>query len=322
MKKCIVFLFAICILLSSAIPAFATDQQIISAPARAFSEEEKNAAVKHLGLRVIDNDNHKTGICAFAVSETGKVAVVTKHGRIYVYDADGVFQYGFLFNLQSACGIAFSGENVAIYFARGDYIATYDASGNCVSMKELKYPNYNSIKKFLHRTRIHRLDKWYSLERELNFSDTYARLVITDADGNRNVIYDISWQHNIETVLMLLGIIGFFAFAIWITLKNDQRIAAMEGTWYCEELMIQVSFDDYHNAFWMDNGEKIWCSCYIASSREGDILEVYCREYEHPRYRHGKTILKVEIRQYRDTSMVVYGWKSRREYTFVRIDKN
>ena len=109
MKKCIVFLFAICILLSSAIPAFATDQQIISAPARALSEEEKDAAVKHLGLRVIDNDNHKTGICAFAVSETGKVAVVTKHGRIYVYDADGVFQYGFLFNLQRACGIAFSG---------------------------------------------------------------------------------------------------------------------------------------------------------------------------------------------------------------------
>ena len=320
MRRSILILFTFCILLSFVIPALATDERIISAPARAFSEEEKTEVEKHLGLKVIDDDNLKTGICAFAVSETGEVAVVTKHGRLYVYDTDGIFQYGFLFDLQSACGIAFSGENVAIYFVRGDYIAIYDSSGNCVSMKEIKYPDYDLIHQFLHRTQIRHAGKNYSLERDLVISDTYARLVITDEDGNRNVIYDSSWQHSIETVLLIMGIIGLFAFVIWGIWKQDQELESMEGVWYCAELNMQVSLDDYQNAFFLDNGEKVWCKCYLSVSKI-TVLEVFCREYEHPQYRHGKTIFVGDVKHYDGMSMRVYGRRSRREYMFVRTDK-
>ena len=319
MKKCIVFLFAICILLSSASPAFATDAEILSAPARTLSEVEKDSWAQALKLELVDNDDYKTGLCAFAVSQDGAVAVATEKGRIYVYDSQGVFWYGYSFKPGSNRGVMFAGKNIAIYDHKGNGYIIYDPNGNCILAKDVTYLDPNLDAQFRFRTTIQQEGKTYTMERDAFFTTTYARLVITDADGNRNVIYDISTQHRIGAILKFTAFMGILALIFVCIYKQSKKVETWDGVWYCEELKMQISLVDYQNAFFMDDGEKIQCKCYL--SNLGDALEVFCNEREHSRYRFGKTIFVAEIKQYEDMLMRVIEKESRREYTFVRTDK-
>ena len=243
-----------------------------------------------------------------------------EHKYVYVYDENGSFQYGYRFKANGVYRVAFAGENVAIYFIRGDSFVVYDPAGNCLIEKELLYPNTKQISQFIDRTIIQRAGKTYSMERDVELSNNFARLVVTDSDGNRNIVYDISAQHSFFAILEFLGAIGFLAVVIILVCKRSDEIASRDGIWYCSELKMQISLDDYENAFFMDSGEKVRCKSYLSLNRTC-VLQVFCREYEHPKYRYGETIFVGDVRNYENMSMRVFRRRSRREYTFVRTDK-
>lgn len=319
MRKCMVFFIAVCILLSSAIVVSATNLKIEGVTAISRSDVDRARAAQNLKLEMLDNDNYKVGISSFDVSKEGKIALAIEHGRIYVYDAEGNFLYGYRFHTQGAYGVVFAGENVAIYLVRGDALAIYDPQGNCIDLQDVIYPNHPDSTWLYQRISKQQDGKTYMLQRNVELLDTYGSLVITDADGNRNAFYDISIQHTIGVLLILAGVVGFFTFGIIVIYKQYKTAESMEGVWYCRELKLQVSLDDYQNAFFMENGEKILCKCYLSGN--GKNLDVYCREFEHPKYRNGKTILAAEVRHYENMSMRVYDRKTWQEYTFARTDK-
>ena len=96
----------------------------------------------------------------------------------------------------------------------------------------------------------------------------------------------------------------------------------MEGIWYCSELKMQISLSDPNNSFLMEDGERIRCRCnaFYVKYYYG-MIELYCQEWEHPRYKHGKTLFAGKIEKYSEMSMVVYDQKASRKYTFMRTDK-
>lgn len=319
MKKAIVILIVICVFLSLPVCVSAEATGVLGFPVESFTEEEKNEYIAAIKLKLLDSDGYKSGISSFDVSESGKVVLAIPDQRIYVYDSTGDFLYGYYFSLDGDYGVGFVDENVAIYAVRGDAIAIYDPNGNCVDVYSVLNPNKHSkqLTQVFSRTSKEVNGKTYTLERDVEAA-TYARVVIWNEDGTKDIIYDISAQHSIGTILLWAGIIGFFVLVIVMLVKQQKAFEEWEGVWYSRELNMQISFTDPKNSFLMQNGEKIRCYCdRFQDKRYHGIIEVYCQEFDHPVYRHGKTLFKANIISLNENTMIV---KECQEYTFVRTD--
>ena len=137
-----------------------------------------------------------------------------------------------------------------------------------------------------------------------------------------DIFSTVSIQPVLGTVIQWVCILGFFAFCIIGLFTKIRDVESREGIWYCKELKMQISLTDPSNTFMMIDGERIQCRCemYYVKHTQG-ILEVYSNEWEHPGYKHGKTVFAAEVQTYSEMSMVVQHRKTKKEYTFVRTDK-
>ena len=138
----------------------------------------------------------------------------------------------------------------------------------------------------------------------------------------RLVFLSASSQPDFAAVLLVPCIIILFVLGVIRWIKKERTVEEMEGIWYCRELKIQISLSDPNNAFLMKNGERIQCRCDACATKHNiGMLDMYCREWEHPRYKHGKTLFRADILSYSEMTMDIYDRKTRRKYTFVRTDK-
>jgi len=189
-------------------------------PSTQFLASEKKAeAIERIRLQLIRDDRIKAGIQCFDVNNDGMVALAFQaysRGWIYVYNADGEFQYGFRFITNGDFGIDFYQEHLAIYFARGNMIAIYDSMGNCIDIREEPDSKLNSyrFREILNRSHKEMNGKWYTLERDVPFFDSYSRCVVVNDQGVKTVLYDVSVMHNIVQIARLTGLVCFFAFVI------------------------------------------------------------------------------------------------------------
>ncbi len=132
----------------------------------------------------------------------------------------------------------------------------------------------------------------------------------------------ITSQTDYSTTVFLVSFSVLFVLAIIFWVRKIRAVEEMYGIWYCRELKIQISLTDPNNTFLMQSGEKIQCRCEIEATKHNvGMIDVFCREWEHPRYKYGKTLFRADVLQYNERSLVVYDRKAHREYTFVRTDK-
>ena len=99
---CMILVCGVCL-----IPANATSLGIAT---DSLSEAEKASFVDKLSLELISNDENKSGIQCFDVSDDGTVAIATgsgNHCAVYVYDSQGTFQYGYRFSCDGDYGVVF-----------------------------------------------------------------------------------------------------------------------------------------------------------------------------------------------------------------------
>ena len=67
---------------------------------------------------------------------------------------------------------------------------------------------------------------------------------------------------------------------------------------------------------------SIRCRCNaVVTKYDYAMVELYCQEWDHPRYKHGKTLFAGRIKKFGEMSMVVHSSKANRKYTFMRTDK-
>ena len=130
-------------------------------------------------------------------------------------------------------------------------------------------------------------------------------------------------QSTFGSVAILLLILGFFGLVIaGIATQMSELEVKMEGIWYCSELKMQISLSDPNGSFLTEEGERIRCRCNAFPVKYYyGMIELYCWEWEHPHYKHGKTLFSGKIKKFEEMSMVVYDRKSNRDYTFMRTDK-
>lgn len=91
-----------------------------------------------------------------------------------------------------------------------------------------------------------------------------------------------------------------------------------EGVWVCEELQIQLSYEQNTPCFVVKNGEKIICAC--GSDRGVQYIYVSCQEKDHPVYDLGEEIFSAKIVSLSETELVVYDEQDKQQYIFIRQD--
>lgn len=130
----------------------------------------------------------------------------------------------------------------------------------------------------------------------------------------------LSLEPGFWKIILILSIFGI-SIAGSIRQIRD-REDKLEGIWYCRELKMQVSLSDPNGSFLTEGGVRIRCRCNAFPVKYYyGMIELYSQEWEHPRYKHGKTLFAGRIEKYSEMSMVVHDLKTNREYTFMRTDK-
>ncbi len=176
-------------------------------------EDQYSSVIKNIELEKIESEPPKQVIDVFDVREDGWFAVGLNSQEICVYDQNGVYQYGFRFNINGAFAVELLANNIVIYFIRGDKAVYLDKDGNCVSYFDTT-SEYNI--QLLERTSKQINGDSYQLERDVGiFGGDYARLVKVAQAGDRTVLYDassIGLAVGIWHYVVLLGGFACFVF--------------------------------------------------------------------------------------------------------------
>ena len=205
------------------------------------SEEEKESFVDAIELSVFDEEYKNKSIESFDVREDGTFAIASfsvykEKNIVSVYSADGVFQYGYIFEGMGNSLLEWDGENVLIYFVRGNDIISVNPEGEVEEVAEVPMTKANRfyLGKLRKKTECVVGDKTYEIKNDLgaflNFiSFTHSQLVVTDSDGNSTILYDVSTYQLIKTLSIVTAIVAAVGYLIIYMIRNIKADEKSKG---------------------------------------------------------------------------------------------
>ena len=187
------------------------------------SPESWKGFLSNINLLLVTEEPEKAPIKCFDVSDSEMIAVGFKtlsNTYISVYDKEGIFQYGYVFNCNQGFEVQWDGTNLIIYFFRSGVAASFDSRGNNIEVKEVENTVENSI--YLNNSlspteRIVNKNK-YTIKNNiwiLNiFAFSYSQVVKTDSEGNETILYDVSIFKTVRTIVVFTCILLFLGLII------------------------------------------------------------------------------------------------------------
>ena len=185
-----------------------------------LSEEAKNSFILNVDILLIDKESAKKPIVCFDVNNSNKLVAVgqntTDRKTISVYSEEGVFQYGYTFNCSGNFAVEWDKDNLNVYFVRSNVIVSVTPDAEIVEALEVKnsIENDSYINKLLYSTERKIGDVEYSIENNMGllnlFASSYSQVLVKDAIGAENVIYDVSSMqlaNMIATVAVILVVV-------------------------------------------------------------------------------------------------------------------
>jgi hypothetical protein len=221
-----VFVVALC--------CFIVSTAITPVTAMQNRDESDIDGARFLDLSVFNTISSERTIQCFDVNEQGWFAIGYRGNKINVYDQNGDFQYGYQFSCNGDYGITLLSENIIIYIVRGGTIAEFDPEGKLVSVEKAIFTQ-DIMNNIICRTSKLIGSTTYSLERDIGFfSGDYSRLVSTQENGEREVLYDVTplgYLFGIFHYLVLVAfpVLGFLAIHSAIK-KEDESNNTLEVT--------------------------------------------------------------------------------------------
>lgn len=190
----------------------------------AESDNDLTARInKSLDIASLDQGPKERVIFCYAVNENGWFAIGYRQNMVHVYDEHGEFQYGFRFRVNGLYALDFKGDNLVIYLCRSDIAAEIDPAGNCVRAEKEDFVD-GPLKDVFHPSSTKIGSITYSLERDIGIIDgAYSRLVATDEDGNRTVLYDVTVMGYFVGASHYFLVLVFPAIAVWLTVSKIKR---------------------------------------------------------------------------------------------------
>lgn len=189
-----------------------------------LSQEDKKEFLSNIGFSFISKEPQKSKIECFDVSNNGLVAVgFSRLDNIYisVYNESGSFCYGYVLEAHQSFGIEWDGNCLIIYFVRSDVAALLDSKGNILDIKRIEDTAENN---FYWNNHVFSSQKnigeyQYTLDKNMGilnlFMPTYARLIKTDSNGQKTIVYDAGKTQNVKSIIIFTLTVLFVAFAIF-----------------------------------------------------------------------------------------------------------
>ena len=169
-------------------------------------EAERKAFLNNAALVAWEEDASGRAIACWDVREDGMVALGFSRPRggkyVAVLDADGAFQYGYVFQCTGSFQLDWTDDGLGIIWVRGSVLAVFDETGACLSVHEIDLNTASSrYLRTLERNTRTANGSVYTLGSD-------GRLVRRDAQGQEIVLHDGSQG----TLTMWVGIGCVVAF--------------------------------------------------------------------------------------------------------------
>lgn len=234
MKKFFIVLFLIPLfLLSGCISAFAMDSWFETEP---IDETEAQEIFSRMNVKVIEEPDSVKGFTCFDVNENGDFVLgywTDEKNYILVFNEPANFLYGFSLHSNGSLGVQWDNENIIYYSVRGDFVASIDKAGNLTEMRNISNTTENntSYNRLIFGNKRQVGNVTYKAEKSILFSSMYSKLIKIEKDGTETVLFDVSKQNLIGTVIIavlivsaFVSIITYFIITIKKSIKNTDEV--------------------------------------------------------------------------------------------------
>lgn len=226
------FLLAIVVMMK----ACAVNREVVD-PGTGFetvqvSDERAEEILKQVNLIRIYAEPESASMTGFDVNEEGSIAIGfrrTNDKAIGIYDSEGIFRYGYRFQTSGAFRLELDQEDLILYLVRGDFMIRINPEGDVELVADiLDTRENNTYANYLDAMRKKTVgDRKYVMRKNLGilngFAFSYSQLVMIGADGEETIIYDVSLQNGIKTVLILTVILLMVGY--WLKVELPKRLA-------------------------------------------------------------------------------------------------
>ena len=197
-RCCLLLLCLLAILVVNGVEAYAMDTGFST---EELTEEEKETFVTNVCISSLVSTPTKKAILCFDINEQGMIAVGQKgnNGKeICIYDANGVFLYGYAFNCSQSFAVELNDNCVNIYFIRSDVIMSLDSNGNIMDIKKVQDTTSNNKHRtdLLYSTKRTAGETTYLIKNDMGIfnwiASSYSQIITIDSAGAEQVIYDVN----------------------------------------------------------------------------------------------------------------------------------
>lgn len=235
MNKILSLIIAFVLIVGMNISTFASPTPFVTNP---LTDEEQASFIENMPIKKIDSMDWTNPIQSFDVNEEEMILLLFNRSSEYavcIYNSDFEFQYGFSFDANGTVACEWSGNDIMVYFVRGSIYAKLDKNGQWIEINEIPYSYENDklINSNLYgKKEITVNDTTYKIQNDMGILNyvqvqyNFSKLIKIDAYNNETVLYDISTEQAIRTIMVLTFFIGFVSTVLVGILKpvfNDAK---------------------------------------------------------------------------------------------------
>ena len=229
MKKISSLIIAVILIISANISVSALPTPFVTDP---FTDEKMTTFIENVPVEKIEGIDWTKPIKSFDVNEDEMILLLFNRSDEYavcVYNSDFEFQYGFSFNSYGTVACEWSGNDIMVFFVRGDIYAKLDANGNWVEINDIPYsPENNKLSSYLlyNKSEVVVKNTTYRIQNDMGVlnlvqsANSYSQLIKIDENNNETILYDINHLQTTRTILVLIFIIGLVSTFLVTLLKS------------------------------------------------------------------------------------------------------
>ena len=234
-KKIIIIFLASAVLLMAALILLPPQPELsrdgVSFDFKQVSQAESDKIVAFMEVKFIKNKPREHGIKSFDISSNGLIAIACDpfymDKTVCVYDQNANFLYGYeLGSPRSIHSVSWVEEKLVICSLDGDAIFL-DSNGNVLGVCFVQ--NWSEIENTLKHATVKTVGEYQYVASNDGmgvlsfFNDSYCKLYKRDDVGTEVVIYDVTLQKIIVTIISVVVICGIFAIGIVFAIKAAKK---------------------------------------------------------------------------------------------------
>ena len=199
-----------------------------------LSQIEIDKFLSNMDISMVFKRPLERTIYCFDVNEEGMIAIgsnefLSEFKAISVFNADGDFLYGYEFECSGNFGLEWDGENIIIYFVRSNIATSVNKRGQIEELLEIENSidnnTYWNEEIYADRRNVNNIE--YLAQKNMCFLNLFAtsssQLISTNANGDKNVIYDVNDSYFRNLLIMFIAVVALVSIAVigvWREIKK------------------------------------------------------------------------------------------------------